>query len=103
MSKPTFQEEKARLDTLPRAQRFEELIDFPCEHTFKVIATPEGLEQRVRDRLAAQGQPDPHISERPSSSGRWMSLSVTVAVASGRDLDRLYTALEGMEGVKFLF
>lgn len=89
--------------TLPRAERFEELLDFPCEHTFKVIATPEGLEQQVRGVLSLQGQPNPVISERPSSSGRWLSLSVTVQVASGAELDRLYTTLEGLQGLKFLF
>ena len=102
MSNPTFEQEKARLAALPRAERFEELIAFPCEHTFKVIAAPEGLEQRVRDALATRGQPTPHISRRTSSNGRWLSLSVTVQVASGVELDQLYAALEGLRGLKML-
>ena len=103
MSKPTYEEEQARLAALPRAQRFEELLDFPCEHTFKVIGAPQGLEARARALLSANGQGSPVITERPSKSGRWLSLSLTVQVTSGKELDRLYSALEGLEGMKCLF
>ncbi len=103
MSKPTYEEEKARLELLPRAERFEELLDFPCEHTFKVIGAPQALEERAQALLAAQGHAAPRISEKASKTGKYISLSITVQVTSGAELDRLYSALEGIEGLKALF
>lgn len=99
-----FEKERERLSKLPRAQRFEELIDFPTRHVFKVIGPREGLSLAVRKTLSSLGF-NHHVTlvERYSSSGKHCSLTFELEVASGAKLDAIYTALERMEGVSYLF
>jgi len=97
-----YDKEAERLAALPRAERFEELIDFPVDHTFKVIGRREGLSEAVQQALAAVGRPDTCLVERPSAQGTYVSLTFTLAVASGRELDGLYTVLEALPGLAFL-
>ena len=102
MSVSPYERERQRLSGLPRAERFESLLEFPCQHLFKVIGAPTGLTDRIRGVMAHQGHPDGVLVERPSKGGKWLSVSVELTVTSGAELDRLYTALEGLEGVRFL-
>ncbi len=103
MGNQRYEQEQKRLAALPRAQRFEELLEFPCPHAFKVIGDPDGLARRVMDVMAANGHPDATPMERSSSKGRWLSVTVEVTVQSGQELDDLYSALEKLDGVKYLF
>ena len=103
MNASRYETEKRRLAGLTRAGRFEELLDFPCNHLFKVIGAPEDLSRRVADALADEGHPDAVPVERLSKKGAYRSVSVEVKVESGAELDQLYRALERLEGVKYLF
>jgi len=99
-----FEKERERLAKLPRAERFEELIEFPTRHVFKVIGRREGLGPTVRKTLATLGFGQ-HVTlvERYSSSGKHLSLTFELEVSSGAQLDAIYAALEQMEGVSYLF
>lgn len=71
---------------------------------FKVIGLREGLSLTVRKTLAALGF-NHHVTlvERYSSSGKHLSLTFELEVGSGVQLDAIYTALERMKGVSYLF
>ena len=90
------------LAELPRAQRFEELIEFPTAHTFKVIGRREGLLEALQRRLEQAGHPGVVPVERPSAQGRYISLTFTLEVASGTELDALYSLLEALPGLAYL-
>ena len=98
-----YEIEAERLAALPRAERFEELIDFPATHTFKVIGRREGLSDALQRILEGAGHPGVCLVERASAQGRYISLTFGIEVASGRELDELYTALESLPGLACLF
>jgi uncharacterized protein len=97
-----YDKQAARLAKLPRAERFEELIEFPAEHTFKVIGRSEGLIDVLQRTLEQAGHPGVVPLERPSAQGRYISLTFTLRVTSGQDLDALYTLLEVLPGLAYL-
>lgn len=98
-----FEERAAELARLPRAERFEQLIEFPTRHLFKVIGPREGLHDAVHRLLQGLGFPDVIIVERPSAGGRHASLTFELSVSSGQELDQIYIALEGVRGVAYVF
>ncbi len=97
-----YEEEAERLASLPRAERFEQLIDFPAAHTFKVIGRREGLCEEVQLALAGAGHAGVCLVERASAQGRYISLTFTLQVQSGQELDALYSILERLAGVAYL-
>lgn len=98
-----FEEEVERLARLSRAERFEQLISFPAEHTFKVIGRREGLCEEVQSALAGAGHAGVCLVERASARGRYISLTFTIEVQSGQELDALYSLLERLPGLAYLF
>lgn len=98
-----YDKERQRLARLPRAERFEELIDFPTRHTFKVIGPRDGLSVKVRKTLSEQGFKEVLLVERYSASGKHLSLTFELDVDSGSRLDAIYAALERVDGVSYLF
>ncbi len=97
-----YDKRAAELAGLPRAERFEALIDFPATHTFKVIGRSEGLFDALQQTLEQAGHSGVVPVERPSAQGRYVSLTFTLQVASGQELDALYTLLEGLPGLAYL-
>jgi putative lipoic acid-binding regulatory protein len=83
--------------------RFAALIEFPTKHLFKLIGQGEEMVEQVQQTLKSMGYPNIIIVERYSAKGRYLSLSFEVQVASAQDLDAMYTALEQVEGLKYLF
>lgn len=97
----TYEKAKERLAKLPRAERFEELIKFPTRHTFKVIGKPE-LKNALQGALERMEQGDTLLVERPSAKGTYLSLTFTLSVDSGEELDGIYCALERLPGLLYL-
>ena len=80
----------------------EELIKFPCDFPIKIMgkATPEfeGIVMEIVHRHC------PHLGEgavklRPSSGGKYVSITVTFVAHSRAQLDALYCELSGHEKV----
>jgi putative lipoic acid-binding regulatory protein len=103
MADKRYEEQRVRLAGLPPARRFEELLDFPCQHLFKVIGAPENLARDLRSLLEQREHPDAVLVERPSSKGRWLAVSFEIRVQSGEELADIYEALEQVPGVTHLF
>lgn len=101
MDQNQYDAEAARISALPRAERFEELMTFPQRHPLKVIGGEE-LEAKVRDALSAIGYEPAEVRRRQSSKGKYTSLTVEVDVADGAALDRVYAAIEVLEGIRYL-
>jgi len=96
-----YDKEAARLATLPRAERFEALMTFPQRCALKVIGGA-GIEPTVRATLEAIGHAPAEVRSRASSGGKYTALTVEVDVANGAALDRVYSALEALESVRYL-
>ena len=81
--------------------KFDELLDFPCNQTFKIMGLAD--EQLPVDVVAclqihAPGDYSPSI--KPSSKGTYHSLSVSVRVTSKEHMETLYTELSKLELVR---
>lgn len=97
-----YEMESERLAKLPRAQRFEALIEFPTAHTFKVIGRNPGFAEQLKSALDGAGRREVCLVERPSARGTYASLTFVLAVNSGDELDGLYRLLEAMPGLVYL-
>lgn len=97
-----YDKRAAELAKLPRAERFEALIEFPTKHTFKVIGKTSGFCDALEDLLEKSGFGKPLLVERPSKGGRFISLTFTLPVNDGQQLDDLYEALAQLPGIAYL-
>lgn len=92
---PAGREESLRL--------LEQFHDFPCPYMFKVIALgSEELPAEVRRR--AEGVVGPIMDQgsvrtRPSSGGKYLSVTVETELASAEQVLEVYEALKGVEGL----
>jgi len=93
----------AELAGLPPAARYERLIDFPTDHTFKVIGTAEqAFTDRLRAALDELGYPEIALQPRYSSGANYAAYTVTLTVASGAAMVRIYDVLGALAGLKYL-
>lgn len=83
--------------------RFDELVDFPCDFTFKVmgIAT-ETLPDQVVEVLQQHAPGDYSPKVKPSSKGNYHSVSVSVTVRSQQHIEVLYQALSDIDDVRYV-
>ncbi|MFM2187631.1 MAG: YbeD family protein [Burkholderiaceae bacterium] len=81
----------------------ESLIEYPCRFPIKVMgAHVEGFEAAVvAVALQFDQQFDPSsVERRPSSSGNYMGLTITINATSREQLDELYRTLSTHPMVK---
>jgi putative lipoic acid-binding regulatory protein len=81
--------------------KFDELLEFPCYQTFKVmgVAHPNLPDVVVNClQLHAPGDYSPTI--KPSSKGTYHSLSLSVKVTSKQHMETIYTEISSLELVK---
>ncbi len=97
-----FVREAERLSQLPRAERFNQLIDFPTKHLIKVIGRADGLENAVRNAMGSLGYSGFILVERRSAKGRFISLSFELDIDTAEMLDKVYTLLEQIPEVTHL-
>jgi putative lipoic acid-binding regulatory protein len=101
--KSRYEHEAERLAKLPRAARYDELLRFPAELTFKAIGRAAGFREAVRRVLDEAGHAGTRLDERRSGAGTYVAITFTIDVASGAEIDELYTRLEVLPGLAFLF
>lgn len=81
--------------------RFDELLDFPCFQTFKIMGVAdEALPAVVINRLQELAPGDYAPSIKPSSKGTYHSLSLSVKVTSKEHMETIYTELTKLELVR---
>ncbi|BDX07276.1 DUF493 family protein YbeD [Planctobacterium marinum] len=81
--------------------RFDELLEFPCNQTFKVMGVAgEQLPLDVITCLQKLAPGDYNPTIKPSSKGNYHSVSVSVRVTSKEHMETIYTELGALELVK---
>lgn len=81
--------------------RFDELLEFPCNQTFKVMGIAgEQLPLDVIACLQEIAPGDYHPTIKPSTKGNYHSVSVSVRVTSKEHMEQVYTELGNLELVK---
>jgi len=81
--------------------KFDELLDFPCIQTFKVMGVAhEELPIKVISKLQALAPDDYSPTIKPSSKGNYHSLSLPVKVTSKEHMETIYTELADIDLVK---
>nr|WP_136252497.1 DUF493 family protein YbeD [Ningiella ruwaisensis] len=81
--------------------RFDELLDFPCMQTFKVmgIADPT-LPEQVVECLQEHAPGDYSPRVKPSSKGNYHAVSIGVRVTSKEHMETIYTELAKIDIVR---
>lgn len=81
--------------------KFDELLDFPCLQTFKVmgVADPK-LPEQVIGRLQKLAPGDYSPKVKPSSKGNYHALSLPVKVTSKTHMEQIYTELSKLDLVR---
>lgn len=102
VSTSRFEKESAKLAKLPRAERFDRLLDFPADFTFKAIGKGSGFWNKVRQVLDDCGRGDVILVERPSARGRYCSITFSIRVENGAAIDTIYTALQTIPELVYL-
>lgn len=80
------------------------LLEFPCDFPIKVMGRDaEGFERLVLSVFERHlGELDAsQVATRPSSSGNFLSVTVTFRAASQQQLDALYRDLTALDEVLF--
>ena len=81
--------------------RFDELLDFPCFQTIKVMGVAhEDLPQQVITCLQQHSPGDYTPTVKPSAKGNYHSVSVSVRVTSKEHMETIYTELAKIELVR---
>jgi len=83
----------------------ESLIEYPCRFPIKVMGLHET--SFVESIVAVVRQHDPEfdaatLEHRPSSTGKYLGLTITVTATSREQLDNLYRALTGHPHVRYV-
>ncbi len=79
------------------------LLEFPCEFPIKVMGeTRDDFTATMLEivRLHAPDVDASRVESRPSSSGKYLSLTITITATSKPQLDDLYRSLSGHPMVK---
>jgi putative lipoic acid-binding regulatory protein len=95
--------DQAHWDKLKNNLHFEELLDFPCSFSIKVVCRTGGwVRQAVEEALVAVS-PDPEpqfVDQRFSSGRRYVSCTIRLEVESARHLRECYGALGELDCVR---
>jgi len=82
---------------------FDNLLEFPCLFTFKVmgVAEPKFMEQVIEViQKYAPGDYAPRI--KPSSKGNYCALSIPVTVTSKEHIETIYSKVGELESVRHI-
>lgn len=83
--------------------RFDELVDFPCHFTFKVMGVAtETLPEQIIEVVQQHAPGDYSPTVKPSSKGNYHSVSISIRVESQDHIETLYTALAAIEDVRYV-
>lgn len=81
--------------------KFDELLDFPCQQTFKIMGlAQDDLPVKVISVLQKIAPGDYAPTIKPSSKGNYHSLSLSVTVTSKEHMEQVYNELGAIDIVK---
>ncbi|MGJ8681515.1 DUF493 family protein YbeD [Paraglaciecola sp.] len=80
---------------------FDELLEFPCHQTFKIVGlADDGLTDAVVACIQIHAPGDYSPKLKPSSKGKYHSLSVSVKVTSKEHMETLYVEIAKLDLVR---
>lgn len=83
--------------------KFDQLLDFPCDFTFKVMGlATDTLQDEILAVIQQHAPGDYRPRQRPSSKGNYTSISVSVVVTDKDHVERLYRELSAIEDVRYV-
>lgn len=91
--------------SMPTIPAEESLIEYPSDFPIKVVGIMQDQFAQTIVELVVEHDPEFHagkIEMRPSSQGKYLSLTLTIRATSRTQLDNLYRALSSHELVKFV-
>ncbi len=79
-------------------------LEFPCLFPIKAIGRDTGIFEAVVTEIIQRHVPDfdDQVTTRPSSGGKYLSVTATVVATSREQLDALYRDLSAHELVLYL-
>ncbi|MCL1146185.1 DUF493 family protein YbeD [Shewanella sp. 10N.261.52.F9] len=81
--------------------KFDELMEFPASFPFKVVGdASDTLEDRVVAVAQSLAPGDYAPSTKASSKGTYYSVTIRITVTSKDHIEKLYTQLAAIDGVK---
>jgi len=83
--------------------KFDELVDFPCHFTFKVMGVAvDDLPEQIIAVLQQHAPGDYSPTVKPSSKGNYHSVSISVKVESQQHIETLYQSLADIDDVRYV-
>ncbi|RUO32158.1 hypothetical protein CWE12_04030 [Aliidiomarina sedimenti] len=83
--------------------KFDQLLDFPCDFTFKVMGlATDSLEEQIVAVVQQHAPGDYQPKQRPSSKGTYASVSINVVVHSKDHVELLYRELSAIDDVRYV-
>jgi putative lipoic acid-binding regulatory protein len=93
-------------ETTMQTPEDESLIAYPCSFPIKVMGLHDETFVGQMVELARQHDPafdpDQHVVHRPSSSGKYLGLTITITAINRAQLDNLYRAYTSHPLVKYV-
>jgi uncharacterized protein len=81
--------------------KFDELLDFPCHQTFKVMGlAQEDLTTKIITVLQEIAPGDYAPKVKPSAKGNYHSVSISVKVTSKEHMEQVYNELGAIDIVR---
>ena len=76
-------------------------LEYPCDYPFKLICQPQAVDAVRAQMLASLRQADElkSVSQRASSSGKYIALTVTIVAPDAAQIEKVYADLAGVEGI----
>lgn len=91
------------LTDLQQDKKLKDLLEFPCAFTFKVVGLKrDGLVDDVVAEVQKVVKGDYHPSTKESGKGTYHSVSITIQAENIEQVERLYTNLAAIEGVRMV-
>lgn len=91
--------------TMPTISPEESLIEYPSDFPIKVVGITHDAFAESIVAMVIEHDPEFHagkVEMRPSTQGKYLSLTLTVRATSRTQLDNIYRALSTHEMVKFV-
>jgi len=91
--------------TMPTVSPEESLIEYPSDFPIKVVGITHDDFAETIVAMVIEHDPEFHagkVEMRPSTQGKYLSLTLTVRATSRTQLDNIYRALSTHEMVKFV-
>ena len=91
--------------TMPTISPEESLIEYPSDFPIKVVGITHDAFAETIVAMVIEHDPEFHagkVEMRPSTQGKYLSLTLTVRATSRTQLDNIYRALSNHEMVKFV-